>query len=97
MRTLSRPSTLDSATSAITSGYRGLINHFEDAQKAFGITVPDKANIQNCASEWTTKSNVILVDFWNFGPSVETADTLNGIVGTGKTSVTTSELTASSE
>ena len=57
---------------------------FEDTQEAFGITVPDKANIHNCASELTTKSNVILVDFWNIGQSVETADTLNGIVGTGK-------------
>lgn len=38
----------------------------------------------------------ILVDFWNVGPSIETADNLNGITATGRTSITTAVLTAGS-
>ena len=34
----------------------------------------------------------MLVDFWNVGPSIETADQLNGITATGRTSVSTAEL-----
>jgi hypothetical protein len=112
--TLSRPSSLDSASSAMSSGYMGLINHFKDTDVGLGITVPDVANLtitnspetnttgalglngQNCASEWGTKPTFILVDFWNVGPSVETADMLNGIVATGRTSVSTNELDSSS-
>jgi hypothetical protein len=30
------------------------------------------------------KPTFILVDFWNVGPSIETADNMNGIVATGR-------------
>jgi hypothetical protein len=49
-----------------------------------------------CDSEWGTKPTFILVDFWNIGPAIATADQLNGITATGRTSVSTAELTASS-
>jgi hypothetical protein len=51
-----------------------------------------------CNSEWGVKPTFILVDFWNVGPSIDTADLLNGISGqtTGRTSVSTAVLTASS-
>jgi hypothetical protein len=51
-----------------------------------------------CNSEWGTKPTFILVDFWNVGPSIDTADILNGISGqtSGRTNVSTAELSASS-
>jgi hypothetical protein len=51
-----------------------------------------------CYDEWAIKPTFILVDFWNVGPSIDTADILNGISGqtTGRTSVSTAQLTASS-
>ena len=53
---------------------------------------------EECASEWGTKPTFILVDFWNVGPAIATADELNGITGetSGRTNITTAELTASS-
>jgi len=48
-----------------------------------------------CANEWGTKPTFILVDFWNVGPSVATGDLLNGIVGVGRTDITSSVLTPS--
>ncbi|KAE8442907.1 hypothetical protein EG329_002579 [Mollisiaceae sp. DMI_Dod_QoI] len=112
--TLNRPSTLSSASSAISSGYMGLLNHFADTAEAFGITIPDVTDIKltnspstnttgslgtqgaQCESEWGVKPTFMLVDFWNVGPSIETADNLNGITGTGRTIVSTAELTSSS-
>jgi hypothetical protein len=112
--TLSRPMSLSSATSAISSGYMGLLNHFADTVEAFGITIPDVSDIATtnsastnttgalgaqgaeCKSEWGEKPTFILVDFWNVGPAIETADQLNGITATGRTTVSTAELTASS-
>ena len=112
--TLSRPSTLSSATSATTSGYLGLINHFADTEEAFGITIPDVQNITTtnspetnttgalgtngvqCEQEWGVKPTFLLVDFWNVGPSVNTADQLNGIVATGRTIVSANVLSESS-
>lgn len=51
-----------------------------------------------CASEWGVKPTFILVDFWNVGPSVSTADILNGVSGqtSGRTTFSTAELTSSS-
>jgi hypothetical protein len=112
--TLQRPTTLDSSSSAISSGYMGLINHFADTAEAFGISIPDVTDIATtnspntnstgtlgtngaqCESEWGTKPTFMLVDFWNVGPSIKTADQLNGITATGRTSVSTSELTQGS-
>jgi hypothetical protein len=54
------------------------------------------ANGVECQSEWGEKPTFILVDFWNVGPSIETADNLNGITATGRTSVSTAQLTAGS-
>lgn len=51
-------------------------------------------NAEQCDSEWGEKPTFILVDFWNVGPAIDTADKLNGIVATGRTSVSTEELTA---
>jgi hypothetical protein len=112
--TLDRPTTLSSSTSAISSGYMGLLNHFADTDAGFGITIPAVSLIKTtnsastnttgalgthgklCNSEWNSKPTFILVDFWNVGPSVSTADLLNGITATGRTSVSTAELSASS-
>ena len=112
--TLNRPTSLSSASSAISSGYMGLINHFADTTEILGISIPDVTDIETtnsaststtgalgaqgaeCDSEWGTKPTFILVDFWNVGPAIETADNLNGITATGRTNVTTAELTASS-
>lgn len=54
-------------------------------------------NAQQCESEWGEKPTFMLVDFWNVGPSIQTADDMNGIVATGRTSVSEAELTASSD
>ncbi|KAF8853050.1 hypothetical protein BDZ45DRAFT_546447, partial [Acephala macrosclerotiorum] len=112
--TLNRPSTISSASVAVSSGYMGLINHFADTAEAFGISIPDVTDIQTtnsastnttgtlgtqgaqCESEWGLKPTFMLVDFWNVGPSIETADNLNGITATGRTTVSTAELSASS-
>lgn len=42
---LNRPSTLSSASAAISAGYMPLLNHFVDTVEAFNIEVPDVANI----------------------------------------------------
>ncbi|KAF7883091.1 uncharacterized protein EAF01_011600 [Botrytis porri] len=114
--TLQRPSSVDSASAAVSSNYMGLINHFADMAQSFGITIPDVKNItttnspatnttgalrtqaEQCKSEWGIKPTFILVDFFNVGPSIDTADIMNGIYGetTGRTNVSTSVLTASS-
>ncbi|ESZ91141.1 hypothetical protein SBOR_8475 [Sclerotinia borealis F-4128] len=54
---------------------------------------------KQCRSEWGIKPTFILVDFFNIGPSVETADILNGVLGetSGRTNISTSVLTASSD
>jgi hypothetical protein len=54
-------------------------------------------NAKQCEAEWGVKPTFMLVDFWNVGPSIETADNMNGIVATGRTSITTAELTSSSD
>ncbi|KAH8600680.1 PLC-like phosphodiesterase, partial [Bisporella sp. PMI_857] len=51
---------------------------------------------RTCSNEWGVKPTFILVDFWNVGPSIETADLLNGVTGMGRTSASTSVLTQSS-
>ncbi|KAI9641476.1 hypothetical protein NHQ30_010283 [Ciborinia camelliae] len=115
--TLQRPTTLGSASDAVSSSYMGLINHFADSAQSFGIIVPDVADIETtnsadtnttgalgtqaeqCKSEWGIKPTFILVDFFNVGPSIETADILNGIYGetTGRTNVSTAILTWGTE
>jgi hypothetical protein len=110
--TLDRPSSVSSASAAISSGYMGLINHFKDTSGI--ISIPDVDNLattndpstnatnslgtqgKQCASEWNKKPTFMLVDFFNVGPAIQAADTLNGITGTGRTSVSTAQLTASS-
>ncbi|KAH6669017.1 PLC-like phosphodiesterase [Halenospora varia] len=49
---------------------------------------------ETCNSEWGVKPAFILVDFFNVGPAIDTADALNGISGktTGRTSVSTAQL-----
>ncbi|KAI1505528.1 PLC-like phosphodiesterase [Biscogniauxia marginata] len=34
---------------------------------------------QNCNSEWGTKPTFVLVDFFNEGPAIDTADSMNGV------------------
>ncbi|EPE31729.1 PLC-like phosphodiesterase [Glarea lozoyensis ATCC 20868] len=46
-----------------------------------------------CYIKWGVKPTFILVDFFNVGPAIETADMLNGIVGTGRVVVSTEPLT----
>jgi len=50
-----------------------------------------------CASEYGQKPVFMLVDFWNVGPSISTADILNGVTdAVGRTAVSLAELTADS-
>ncbi|KAK1828437.1 PLC-like phosphodiesterase [Podospora conica] len=47
---------------------------------------------QACQVQWGVKPVFVLVDFYDRGPSMATADRINGIVGTGRTAAaTTSE------
>lgn len=39
---------------------------------------------QNCNQEWGIKPTFVLVDFYNEGPSIDTADSLNGITAVGR-------------
>lgn len=113
--TLQRPTTLSSATAAVSSGYLSLLNHFLDTSESFGITVPDITDIgttnsnsttttgalgtqgSQCASEYGQKPVFMLVDFWNVGLSISTADILNGVTdAVGRTAVSLAELTADS-
>lgn len=52
---------------------------------------------QTCESEYGIKPTFLMVDFWNVGPSITTADDMNGISGdtTGRTSVSTALLSSS--
>lgn len=51
-----------------------------------------------CRDEWAVKPTFMLVDFWNVGPAIDTADHLNGVDDQvdGRTSVSTAVLTAAS-
>lgn len=113
--TLDRPTTLTSYSTAISSGYMPLVNHFADTASVLGITIPDISDIettnspsttttgnlglhaQTCKSDYGIKPTFFLVDFWNIGPSITTADVGNGIEGetTGRTSVSTAQLSTS--
>ncbi|CAG8955061.1 hypothetical protein HYFRA_00007075 [Hymenoscyphus fraxineus] len=50
-----------------------------------------------CTTEWGIKPTFILVNFFNVGPAMAVADTLNGIRAVGRTDVSTDVLTASSK
>jgi hypothetical protein len=39
---------------------------------------------QTCAAQWGVKPVFVLVDFYDRGPSIDTADRVNGIVATGR-------------
>ncbi len=39
---------------------------------------------KNCRGQWGVKPTFILVDFWDRGPSISTADNLNGIMAVGR-------------
>ncbi|KAI9742575.1 MAG: hypothetical protein M1818_003715 [Claussenomyces sp. TS43310] len=113
---LSRPSSESSASTALSAGYMGLINHFADTASTgiLDFTTPDITDIgttnspsmttlgalgqhgANCTSNWGKKPTFLLVDFWNVGPAIKTADNLNGIVATGRTNVSTAVLESSS-
>ncbi|KAI0480482.1 PLC-like phosphodiesterase [Xylariaceae sp. FL0804] len=43
------------------------------------------AEAQQCTKQWGTKPTFVLVDFWNMGPAITTADNLNGITAVGRT------------
>ncbi|KAI0166473.1 PLC-like phosphodiesterase [Xylariaceae sp. FL1272] len=107
--TLDRPTTQDSASSAISAGLLPLMNHFAYVALTESILVPDSGDVsttnspsntttgalglhaQNCLSSWGTAPVFILVDYWNMGPAIDTADTLNGITAVGRTNTTTSD------
>lgn len=42
---------------------------------------------KQCESEWGIKPTFYLVDFFNEGPAIDTADVMNGITPTGRTAV----------
>ncbi|KAI0023212.1 PLC-like phosphodiesterase [Xylariomycetidae sp. FL0641] len=45
---------------------------------------------QTCNKQWGTKPTFVLVDFFNEGPAIDTADSLNGIKATGRSGAGTS-------
>ncbi|KAL2064527.1 hypothetical protein VTL71DRAFT_3664 [Oculimacula yallundae] len=114
--TVDRPSRLSSGTgtSAISSGFMSLMNHFQYNAMAFGITVPAIGFIEStnsaarnatgalgnhalrCNSEWGSKPTFILVDFFNVGPAIQTADMMNQIRPTGRIILSTAKLTPGS-
>lgn len=49
-----------------------------------------------CASAYGKAPTFMLVDFFNVGPAIEVADSLNGISPTGRTDVSAEVLTADS-
>lgn len=50
-----------------------------------------------CKSEWSVAPTFMLVDFWNVGPAIGTADVMNGVTNAvGRMQVSTALLTASS-
>lgn len=51
---------------------------------------------QQCEREWGVQPTFILVDFFNVGPAIDTADNMNGIYGqtTGRTNVSTALLSS---
>lgn len=51
---------------------------------------------KNCTTTWGKKPTFMLVDFWNVGPAITTADNLNGITATGRTNASTAIVSASS-
>lgn len=93
---VNRPSNLANDTStAISSGYMPLMNHFLYENQLFGIQSPNEsyANVTNgasgagnlasaaatCASTYGKAPNFLLVDFTNMGPAIDTVDSLNGV------------------
>lgn len=48
-----------------------------------------------CNSEWDTAPVFVLVDFYSEGPAIDTADTLNGITATGRSSSSSATSAAS--
>jgi hypothetical protein len=109
---LDRPSTQQSASTAVSAGFMGMLNHFLDEDAGFGILIPDVGNLTNtnspstdivgalgkhgsdCNHEWGVKPTFILTDFFNVGPAIDTADALNGITATGRTTISTKQLIA---
>lgn len=51
---------------------------------------------QQCQQEWGVRPTFILVNFFNVGPAMATADQLNGIQATGRTALSTQQLTQTS-
>lgn len=51
---------------------------------------------QTCNSDWGQKPTFILVDFFNKGPAVDTADDMNGITATGRSNSSSTSSSASS-
>lgn len=50
---------------------------------------------QTCNSEWGQKPTFVLVDFFNKGPAIDTADTMNGITATGRSNSSSTDSSAS--
>ena len=80
----------------------------DDAQSFFQSPNTDKLDVTNsattntvgtlatqaqqCQREWGVKPTFLLVNFFNVGPAMATADLLNGITATGRTVLTTNQL-----
>ncbi|GAW19285.1 hypothetical protein ANO14919_087710 [Xylariales sp. No.14919] len=52
---------------------------------------------ENCRSQWGYIPTFVLVDFFDQGPSIKTADVMNGITAVGRTNATESTDTATNE
>ncbi|KAK2070121.1 hypothetical protein P8C59_004648 [Phyllachora maydis] len=101
--TLDRPSSISSATTALSQGMLPLMNHFLDIYISDDIQIPDVSNLvttnspgmaeingsasnwalgahaDTCKSQWGKKPVYVLVNFYDKGPSITTADNLNGV------------------
>lgn len=111
---LARPAALSSASSALSSGFLSLMNHFVYKKITSTIELPNVAMIgttnspnasvtgtlgmaaASCGTEWGSAPVFAMVDFFDQGPAIETADNLNGITAVGRSSATTVTASASS-
>lgn len=111
---LDRPTSLSDASTAISSGYLPLMNHFRYKSITSSAEIPNVDDIATtnspnttlvsslayeaaqCSTEWGTAPVFALVDFYDRGPAIDTADQLNGITATGRTASTESVSGASS-
>ena len=107
-----RPTSLGTASAALSSGRMFLMNHFLYESSSF-IQSPNEtyANVTNaqtglgslgesvkqCTGVYGKPPNFVLVDFFNVGPAIASVDAANGVTSaTGRKNISTAALTQGS-